>query len=66
MLSSQDRLLSSYPGFIGGKTGFTNLAQETYVAMAQRDGKRLVVVQMYGRDALWDQARELLDWGFSQ
>jgi len=34
--------------------------------MAQRDGKRLVVVQMYGRDALWDQARELLDWGFSQ
>lgn len=65
-LRSQDRLLPDYPGFIGGKTGYTNLAQDTYVAMAQRDGRRLVVVQMYGSDALWDQARALLDWGFAQ
>lgn len=59
-------LLHGYPGFIGGKTGYTNLAQETYVAMAQRGGKRLVAVMMYGADDLWDQGRALLDWGFAQ
>ena len=51
---------------IGGKTGYTNLAKETYVAMAQRGGTRLVAVMMYGSDDLWDQGRALLDWGFSQ
>ena len=59
-------LLNGFPGFIGGKTGYTNLAQETYVAMAQRGGRRLVAVMMYGKDDLWDQGRALLDWGFSQ
>ena len=59
-------LLNGYPGFIGGKTGYTNLAQETYVAMAQRDGKQLIAVMMYGKDDLWDQGRALLDWGFAQ
>lgn len=65
-IANQDRLLSSYPGYIGGKTGFTNLAQETYVAMAQRNGRRLVAVMMYGDDDLWSQGRALLDWGFAQ
>lgn len=65
-ISNQDRLLTSYPGYIGGKTGYTNLAQETYVAMAQRNGKRLVAVMMYGDDDLWSQGRALLDWGFAQ
>ncbi|MEI7916135.1 MAG: serine hydrolase [Mycobacteriaceae bacterium] len=59
-------LLNGFPGFIGGKTGYTNLAKETYVAMAQRDGKRLVAVMMYSDDDLWNQGRALLDWGFSQ
>lgn len=65
-LASHDPLLTDYPGFIGGKTGYTNLAQETYVAMAQRDGRRLVAVMMYGDDDLWNQGRALLDWGFGQ
>jgi D-alanyl-D-alanine carboxypeptidase (penicillin-binding protein 5/6) len=65
-IASHDPLLTSYPGFIGGKTGYTNLAQETYVAMAQRNGKRLVAVMMYSKDDLWDQGRALLDWGFTQ
>lgn len=65
-IASHDPLLTSYPGFIGGKTGYTNLAQETYVAMAQRDGKQLIAVMMYGEDDLWGQGRALLDWGFAQ
>ena len=65
-IASQDRLLPTYPGYIGGKTGYTNLAQETYVAIAQRDGRRLIAVLLYGTDELWDQGRALLDWGFTQ
>lgn len=65
-IASHDHLLPNYPGFIGGKTGYTSLAKETYVAMAQQGGKRLVAVLMYGSDELWDQGRALLDWGFSQ
>ncbi len=70
VLVNQDQLLKSYPGAMGGKTGYTNKARKTYVGAAQRNGKRLVVVQMYGSDSsgmtYWDQARGLLDWGFSQ
>jgi len=65
-IASHDHLLPNYPGFIGGKTGYTNLAQETYVAMAQRNGHRLIAVMMYGEDDLWNQGRDLLDWGFAQ
>ncbi len=31
--------------------------------MAQRNGHRLIVVEMYGDDDLWNQAGQLLDWG---
>ena len=64
-IKNQDRLLRSYAGFIGGKSGYTDLARETYVGMAQRNGHRLIVVEMYGDDDLWNQAGQLLDWGFS-
>lgn len=65
-IASHDPNLRNYPGFIGGKTGYTNLAQETYVAIAQRDGRELIAVMMYGKDDLWDQGRALLNWGFAQ
>jgi D-alanyl-D-alanine carboxypeptidase (penicillin-binding protein 5/6) len=65
-LVNQNELLERYPGTLVGKTGFTDLARKTYVAAAQRDGKRLVVAQMYGSGDLYDQAIRLFDWGFSQ
>lgn len=65
-LSNQNELLTRYPGDLGGKTGFTNLARKTYVGAAQRGNRRLVVVQMYGSGDLYGQAINLLDWGFSQ
>ena len=65
-IASHDPNLRNYPGFVGGKTGYTNLAQETYVAIAQRDGRQLIAVMMYGKDDLWDQGRALLNWGFAQ
>jgi len=65
-ITAQNELLSRYPGDLGGKTGFTNLARKTYVGAAQRGNRRLVVVQMYGTGDLYGQAIGLLDWGFSQ
>lgn len=66
VLTNQNELLSRYPGDLGGKTGYTNLAQHTYVGAAQRGDRRLVVVQMYGNGDLYGQAIDLLDWGFSR
>jgi D-alanyl-D-alanine carboxypeptidase (penicillin-binding protein 5/6) len=65
-LVNQNELLQRYPGALGGKTGYTNIARKTYVGAAQRNGRRLVVVQMYGEGDLFGQAIGLLDWGFSQ
>jgi serine-type D-Ala-D-Ala carboxypeptidase (penicillin-binding protein 5/6) len=71
VLVNQDELLHRYPGAIGGKTGFTDIARKTFVGAAQRDGRRLVVTMMYGLikeggPTYWDQAATLLDWGFAQ
>jgi serine-type D-Ala-D-Ala carboxypeptidase (penicillin-binding protein 5/6) len=62
---NQNELLKRYPGTLVGKTGFTDLARHTFVGAAQRDGKRLMVVQMYGDGDMYGQAIGLLDWGFS-
>jgi serine-type D-Ala-D-Ala carboxypeptidase (penicillin-binding protein 5/6) len=66
-VNNDNRLLDSYPGFLGGKTGFTDDARHTYVGCAERGGKRLAVVLLRGErnpNPLSDQARKLLDYGF--
>lgn len=70
VLVNQDQLLKRYPGALGGKTGFTDRAQKTFVGGAQRNGRRLVIAMMFGMDkpgqpTYWDQAASLLDWGFA-
>ena len=42
-IQNQNPLLHSCPGILGGKTGFTDAARHTFVAAAERDGRRLVV-----------------------
>jgi D-alanyl-D-alanine carboxypeptidase (penicillin-binding protein 5/6) len=69
-IGNRDELLSRYPGAIGGKTGFTDAARKTFVGAAARGGRRLVVAMMYGLvreggPTYWDQAGNLLDWGFA-
>ena len=70
VLVNQDEMMQRYPGMLGGKTGYTDLARKTFVGAAQRDGRRLVVAMMYGLvkeggPTYWDQATSLLDWGFA-
>lgn len=70
-LINQDEMIFRYPGMLGGKTGFTDVARKTFVGAAERNGRRLVVAMMYGLvkeggPSYWDQATALLDWGFAQ
>lgn len=65
---NDNRLLTSYQGALGGKSGFTDDAQHTYVGAAERKGKRLVVVLLRGQQQpirMTDQAARLLDYGFA-
>jgi D-alanyl-D-alanine carboxypeptidase (penicillin-binding protein 5/6) len=62
------KLLYNYPGAIGGKTGYTDDAGQTFVGAANRDGRRLVAVLLRGTRqpiAPWEQAARLLDYGFA-
>ena len=66
--ANDNQLIYQYPGALGGKTGFTDDARNTYVGMAGRDGRRLVVTMMNGNHEprrQWMQAASLLDWGFA-
>ncbi|OZM74995.1 peptidase M15 [Amycolatopsis antarctica] len=67
-LYNDNKLLSTYAGFLGGKTGFTDDARHTYVGGAERDGKRLAIVLMRGEQRpvrVSDQAAMMLDYGFA-
>ncbi|MGI8418796.1 MAG: D-alanyl-D-alanine carboxypeptidase family protein, partial [Nakamurella sp.] len=67
-IANENKLLSGYPGALGGKTGFTNDAGNTYVGLARKDGRRLVVTMLDGSQQprpQWMQAASLLDWGFA-
>ncbi len=67
-LENDNQLLYNYPGALGGKTGFTDDAGQTFVGAADRDGRRLVAVMLRGTRipiAPWEQAARLLDYGFA-
>jgi len=65
-LYNQNSLLTSYPGAIGGKIGWTSAAGATYVGMATRHGVTLIVTLLHC-PALSEvaSAESLLNWGFS-
>ncbi|MDX1448896.1 MAG: D-alanyl-D-alanine carboxypeptidase family protein [Acidimicrobiia bacterium] len=63
---STNRLLETYPGTVGGKTGFTFRAGLVYVGSAEREGRRLYVAVMgsEGADGHFRDAAALFDHGF--
>ncbi|MEV0154234.1 D-alanyl-D-alanine carboxypeptidase [Micromonospora sp. NPDC050686] len=67
-IAHDNTLLDHYPGTLGGKTGFTDLARQTYVGVAERNGRRLVVTLLGAETAplgSLGEAAALLDWGFA-
>jgi D-alanyl-D-alanine carboxypeptidase (penicillin-binding protein 5/6) len=74
-IDNTDRMLGGidgvprYPGLIGVKNGYTTNAGNTLVVAAKRDGHTVLVTVMNPQDhatnAVYNEARELLDWGFA-
>lgn len=63
--ANRNRLLESYGGSVGIKTGFTALAGNVLVAAAERSGRRVIAVAMGSVDSFSDSAA-LLDYGFAR
>ena len=65
---SHNRILSSYKGADGIKTGFTNAAGFNLTASAERDGVRIVATVLGGTStpARDNKMKELLDLGFAR
>lgn len=63
-LTNHNRMLFSYPGAIGVKTGFTKATGRCLVTAAERDGVRLIAVTLDASDD-WNDHRAMLDHGFS-
>lgn len=61
---NHNKLLSSYEGAIGVKTGFTKKAGRCLVSMAERDGASLICVTLNTGDD-WNVHKKLFDYGFA-
>ncbi|KND25933.1 D-alanyl-D-alanine carboxypeptidase [Streptomyces acidiscabies] len=68
LLTGEDGV-AEYPGLVGVKNGYTTNAGNTLVAAARKGGRTLVVTVMNpqagGGFAVYEEARDLLDWGFA-
>jgi D-alanyl-D-alanine carboxypeptidase len=62
-LANRNRMLWSYPGADGVKTGYTRAAGRCLVSSATRAGRQVIAVVL-GSAAIWDDSRTVLDFGF--
>lgn len=60
---NHNRLLRTYPGAVGVKTGYTMAAGRILVSCAERSGMSLLCVTIDDADD-WNDHTALLDWGF--
>lgn len=58
-------LLTTYPGVVGFKTGYTPEAGLTLITLVRRDGHEVIGV-ILGSEDRRDEARELLDYAFAK
>ena len=63
--SNHNRLLSSYQGALGIKTGFTKKSGRCLVSAAERDGVCFVCVTLNDGDD-WNDHRKMLDYAFEK
>lgn len=63
-LSNHNRLLWSFDGAIGMKTGFTKKSGRCLVSAAERDGVTLIAVTLNAPDD-WNDHIRMLEYGFS-
>ena len=64
-LTNHNKLLRSYKGCIGVKTGFTKASGRCLVSAAEREGLRLIAVTLNAPDD-WRDHASMLDFGFDR
>ncbi len=64
VLVSKNRLLTTYAGATGGKTGYTSDAGRCLVFSAEREGMELIGVVLSCPN-WFEEAERMLDWGFA-
>ena len=62
--TSKNALIGRYDGALGLKTGYTAKAGKCLVAYAERDGHKVLLVMLHGKDRWWDAA-DILDLAFA-
>lgn len=62
-LRNHNKALWKIDGAVGGKTGYTVAARQTYVGMFSREG-RSIVVSIMGSESMWADLAKLVDYGF--
>ena len=65
---NNNRMLRTYDGIVGGKTGYDDDAGWCLINVAERDGRRVIAVTMNGvaPDDWYDDNRVLLDYALEQ
>lgn len=65
VLRNHNKALWQVEGAVGGKTGYTRAARQTYVGKFVRDDTDLIVAIM-GSETMWDDIRKLVEYGFAR
>lgn len=65
VLENKNALIGRYAGAVGVKTGYTPKAGKCLIALAQRDGVKVLLVMLNASDRWWD-ASDILDYAFTQ
>ncbi len=65
LLRSHNKALWQVDGTLGGKTGYTNAARQTYVGKFKR-GKDEIIVAIMGSETMWADIKQLVTYGFQK
>jgi len=65
LLRNHNKALWQVKGTLGGKTGYTNAARQTYVGKFKR-GKDEIIVAIMGSETMWADIKNLVEYGFQK
>ncbi len=65
LLRNHNKALWQVDGTLGGKTGYTNAARQTYVGKFKR-GKDEIIVAIMGSETMWSDIKQLVTYGFQK
>lgn len=67
LVTEDSNSLHYYPDAVAGKTGYTSLAGNTLVTLAERDGRRVIAVVLKGtQPQYYVDSKNLLDFGLDR